>query len=108
MVINTQYGSAMQEIKYAQSVVDVKSTLKGFMDEMSKLIADFGELSLNPDPDKFLKIGNTLVSGDKIGSTMTQYLIDDRNNKIEQAATTITDTLAKLFKLYEKTDNMIT
>ncbi|OGB90896.1 hypothetical protein A2625_07645 [candidate division WOR-1 bacterium RIFCSPHIGHO2_01_FULL_53_15] len=81
---------------------DLKKTMRGFTDELARLMRNYRDLSFDPDPDKTMMIGSTLIRGDQIASPATTLLLDDRLAKIEQAQSALVDILTKLFKLDEK------
>ena len=79
--------------------LDMQKTVKGFFDEMSRLMKDYTELSLNPDSNRTFRVGDTDVAGDNVTNPAVSLLLEARLAQIEQAQSgllTIYDKMRKL------------
>ena len=82
--------------------LDINQTVRGFWNEMTQLMKDYSELSLNPDSDKTFQVGDVQVSGDNVSSPAVSMLIENRLAQIEQAQSGLLNIYDKMRKLEDQ------
>lgn len=105
-IIGGSYFDVLDRVHSAGGRIDIKDTIRGFWDEMAKLLHDYAELSFNPDPLKTLQIGTMYVRGDQVNSPAASLILEDRLAQIEQAQSTLLDIFSRQIKLAERADSM--
>src|SRR3989338_9295755 len=66
---------------------DLKKTMRGFTDELARLMRNYRDLSFDPDPDKTMMIGSTLIRGDQIASPATT--LDRKSTRLNSSHSSI-------------------
>lgn len=101
------YNAAVNKTTHAAKNYDIKTSLKSFWDKLSQLLADYAEMSNNPDPSKKLKVGTSYIASDQLTSAPAQLLLEHELTNIENSYTFLLEVFNKQIKFSEKADSLL-